>query len=58
MNAPKPAAQRQAERYARQLAAGLVQFKEWVHADDVQKLREVAEKLEKRRAKMVAKRAP
>ena len=47
-------AQRQADRKARELAAGRVQFKRWVHADDATKLHELADKLEKRRAKQKA----
>ena len=54
----KTDAQRQSERYARQIAAGLVQFKAWVHADDVQNLLELAEKLKNIRAKIVAKQEP
>ena len=49
MSAAKTDAQRQAERKARQLAAGLVQFKAWVYAEDVPKMRETAEKLKKLR---------
>ena len=45
----KTPAERQAERKARQFAAGLVQFKAWVHPDDVPLLREAAEKLARRR---------
>ena len=52
----KTAAQRQADRKARQLAAGLVQWKRWVHPDDVPALVEYADKLERKRAK--AARAP
>ena len=51
MISPKTPAQRQAERKARQLAAGLVQFKAWVHPDDVPVLREAAEKLARKRAR-------
>ena len=47
-NAKTPA-QRQAERKARQLAAGLVQFKRWAHPDDVPALTEYAEKLARKR---------
>lgn len=45
----KTAAQRQAERKARQLAAGLVQWKRWVHPDDMPALAEYADKLAKKR---------
>lgn len=51
----KTPAQRQAELKARQLAAGLVQFKRWVHPDDMPALQETADKLAKRR-KRLAKR--
>jgi hypothetical protein len=50
MNA-KTAAQRQAERKDRELAAGRVQWKRWVHPDDVPALTEYAEKLARKRAK-------
>lgn len=49
MTAAKTAAQRQAERKARQIAAGLVQWKRWVHPDDVQALAEYADKLQRKR---------
>ena len=48
---PKTAAQRQAERKARELAAGRVQWKRWVHPDDVPALTEYAEKLARKRAR-------
>lgn len=51
MNAAKTAAQRQAERKARELAAGRVQWKRWVHPDDVPALAALADKLERKRAK-------
>jgi hypothetical protein len=47
---PKTAAQRQADRKARELAAGKVQWKRWVHPDDVPALAELAERLKKARA--------
>jgi hypothetical protein len=47
----KTPAQRQAERKARELAAGRVQWKRWVHADDVPALAEYAEKLQRKRFK-------
>jgi hypothetical protein len=50
MNA-KTAAQRQAERKARELAAGRVQWKRWVHPDDVPALVEFANKLARKRAR-------
>ena len=45
MTTAKTAAQRQAERKVRELAAGRVQWKRWVHPDDVPALTEYAEKL-------------
>ena len=42
---------------ARKLAAGLVQWKRWVHPDDVPALAEYADKLAKKRAKTEGKRA-
>jgi hypothetical protein len=51
MNAAKTAAQRQAERKARELAAGRVQWKRWVHPDDVPALAEYADKLARKRAR-------
>ena len=45
------AAQRQAERKARELAAGRVQWKRWVHPDDVPSLTEYADKLARKRAR-------
>jgi hypothetical protein len=47
----KTAAQRQAERKARELAAGRVQWKRWVHPDDVPALTEYADKLARKRAR-------
>ena len=44
-------AQRQAERKARELAAGRVQWKRWVHPDDVPALVEFANKLARKRAR-------
>jgi len=49
--APKTAAQRQSERKARELAAGRVQWKRWVHPDDVPALAEYADKLARKRAR-------
>ena len=51
MTEAKTPAQRQADRKARQIASGLVQFKRWVHADDVDAMREAAAKLDQRRQK-------
>jgi hypothetical protein len=51
LRAAKTAAQRQAERKARELAAGRVQWKRWVHPDDVPALTEYAEKLARKRAR-------
>ena len=53
MNAAKTAAQRQAERKARELAAGRVQWKRWVHPDDVPALVEFADKLARKRARVM-----
>ena len=50
MTTAKTAAQRQAERKARKLAAGQVQWKRWVHRDDVPALARYADRLAKRRA--------
>ena len=47
----KTPAQRQAERKARELAAGRVQWKRWVHPDDVPALAEYADKLARKRAR-------
>lgn len=49
MSPAKTAAQRQAERKARELAAGRVQWKRWVHPDDVPALAKYADKLASRR---------
>jgi hypothetical protein len=51
----KTAAQRQAERKARELAAGRVQWKRWVHPDDVPALAEYADKLQRRRERAAKK---
>ena len=45
------AARSVAERKARELAAGRVQWKRWVHPDDVPALTEYAEKLARKRAR-------
>ena len=50
MTAATPA-KRQADRKARELEAGQVQFKRWVHPDDVPALHEAAEKLARKRAR-------
>ena len=50
----KTAAQRQADRKARELAAGRVQWKRWVHPEDVPALAEFADKLARKRAKQAA----
>lgn len=47
----KTAAQRQAERKARELAAGRMQWKRWVHPNDVPELAEYADKLARKRAR-------
>ncbi len=50
----KTPAQRQAALKARRQAAGLVPVTNlWVHPDDVTPIRECAEKLAKRRARMI-----
>lgn len=49
--APKTAAQRQADRKARELAAGRKRFARWVHPDDVPALAEYADKLARKRAR-------
>ena len=51
MSPAKTDAQRQAERKARELAAGRVQWKRWVHPDDVAALTDYAEKLARKRAR-------
>ena len=48
MTAATPA-QRQADRKVRETAAGRVQFKRWVHPDDVPALHAEAERLERKR---------
>jgi len=48
MTAATPA-QRQADRKARETAAGRVQFKRWVHPDDVPAMHAEAERLERKR---------
>jgi hypothetical protein len=48
----KTAAQRQANRKAREIAAGRVQWKRWVHKDDVAALTEYAEKLSRKRMRL------
>lgn len=51
VNTAKTAAQRQAERKARERAAGRVQWKRWVHPDDVPALVKYADKLARNRAR-------
>ena len=53
MTEAKTPAQRQAGRKARQIAAGLVQFKRWVHPDDVPPLTTYAEALARKRVRKV-----
>lgn len=50
MTTSKTAAQRQAERKARELAAGRVQWKRWVHPEDAKALAKYATKLAIKRA--------
>jgi hypothetical protein len=57
MNVAKTPAQRQAERKARELASGRVQWKLWVHPDDVPELAEYADKMARRRER-AAKASP
>ena len=51
MSPAKSDAQRQADLKARRLRDGLVQWKRWVHPDDVPALTEYAEKLARKRAR-------
>jgi hypothetical protein len=55
MNAAKTPAQRQSDRKARELAAGRVHWKRWVHPDDVPALTEYADKLARRRERATKK---
>ena len=55
MTSAKTAAQRQAERKVRELAAGHVQWKRWVHPDDVPALAEYADKVARRRERAAKK---
>ena len=55
MTAPKTAAERQAERKARELAAGRVQWKCWAHPDDLPAIKALAEKLHRKRQKDLTK---
>jgi hypothetical protein len=50
-NPAKTAAQRQADLKARRVRDGLVQWKRWVHPDDVPALTEYADKLARKRAR-------
>jgi len=54
----KTPAQRQADRKKRELAAGRVQWKRWVHPDDVPALVEYADKLARRREREARKSVP
>ena len=58
MSPAKTDAQRQADLKARRLAAGLVQFKAWVHPDDVPALQEAADKAARRRTRLAKRGAP
>lgn len=49
MAEPKTAAERQADRKARETAAGRVQFNRWVHPDDAPAMHAEAERLERKR---------
>lgn len=55
MSAAKTAAERQAERKAREMAAGRVQWKRWVHPDDVPALAGCADKLARKRERAAKK---
>jgi hypothetical protein len=55
MTAAKSAAQRQAERKAREIAAGRVLWKRWVHKDDAPALAECADKLARKRDRETAR---
>jgi hypothetical protein len=55
MSAAKTAAQRQAERKAREEAAGNKHYKRWVHPDDFAPLDELVAKLAAKRAKAARK---
>ena len=55
MSAAKTAAQRQAERKAREEEAGHKHYKRWVHPDDFALLDELVAKLAARRAKSARK---
>lgn len=48
---PKTPAQRQAERKARQLAAGLMRWSAWVHRGDAQAMTAAAARLAAKRVK-------
>ncbi len=48
---PKTAAQRQAERKAREEAAGRKHYKRWLHPDDFAAMDELAAKLARKRAR-------
>ena len=50
MTAATPA-QRQADRKARETAAGRVHYKRWVHPDDVPAMHAEAERLERKRVR-------
>lgn len=55
MTTAKTAAQRQAERKAREEAAGNKHYKRWVHPDDFAALDELVAKLAKRRERAAKK---
>lgn len=55
--AAQTAAQRQAQRKARQLAAGMRIFQRWAHPDDHGPLSEAADDLERKRAEAATLRA-
>lgn len=55
MSPAKTDAQRQADLKARRLRDGLVQWKRWVHPDDVPALAEYADKLARRRERAAKK---
>ena len=51
MSPAKTAAERQAARKARELAAGRVRWARWIHPDDAQALTALADKLQRKRSK-------
>lgn len=50
MNPAKTPAQRQAEHKNRQIVAGLVQLKRWVHPDDALAIKALADEMQRKRS--------